>query len=47
MPVKCFQIDKADNVATLLQDAGESEEVVIRGDAGGDVSVSGAVTRLP
>ena len=31
---ECFQIDKADNVATLLQDAAESAELVVRGDAG-------------
>jgi len=39
MPVQCFQIDEADNVATLLQDAAESTDVVIRGDAAGNPAV--------
>jgi altronate dehydratase small subunit len=34
---ECFQIDKADNVATLLGDADESAEIVIRGDGSGSV----------
>lgn len=33
MLVDCFQIDKGDNVATLLQDASEAEELSVRGDA--------------
>jgi len=33
MPVNCFQIDKADNVATLLQDVSEAGELLIHGDA--------------
>ena len=32
---ECFQIDRADNVATLLGDAEESAEIVIRGDGSG------------
>jgi len=32
MPVECFQIHKTDNVATLLQDAGDSAEIRVRGD---------------
>ena len=33
MPLKCFQIHKDDNVATLLQDAAEAAEITVRGDA--------------
>ena len=33
MTIECFQIDRQDNVATLLQDAPESAEIVVRGDA--------------
>lgn len=34
MPVECFQIHAADNVATLLQDAGEGTEVQVLGEDG-------------
>jgi altronate dehydratase small subunit len=34
MTAECFQIDRQDNVATLLQDAPESAEIVVRGEAG-------------
>jgi altronate dehydratase len=33
MSPECFQIDRNDNVATLLQDSAEGEEVVLRGEA--------------
>ena len=33
----CFQIDRADNVATLLGDAAELAEVSIRGDGSGTI----------
>jgi len=32
MNAECFQIDRRDNVATLLQDATEDTEVLVRGD---------------
>ena len=32
---ECFQIDKADNVATLLDDVDEAAEVLVRGDGTG------------
>lgn len=35
--VECFQIDKADNVATLLGDVDESAEVLMRGDGTGSI----------
>jgi hypothetical protein len=34
MTVECFQIDKRDNVATLLQSAAASEQIAVRGAAG-------------
>lgn len=33
MPVECFQIHKADNVAMLLQDAADASEINVRGDS--------------
>lgn len=33
MSAECFQIDLADNVATLLQDAPEATDLAVRGDA--------------
>jgi altronate dehydratase small subunit len=39
MNVECFQIEKEDNVATLLQDAVDFEPIVVRG-AGGGITLS-------
>ena len=33
MSVECFQIDRNDNVATLLQDASEGDELAVCGEA--------------
>ena len=34
MSVECFQIDRHDNVATLLQDANEADTLLVRGESG-------------
>lgn len=39
MTVECFQIEKQDNVATLLQDAVKFERIVVRG-AGSGITLS-------
>jgi altronate dehydratase small subunit len=33
MSAECFQVDRNDNVATLLQDASEGDELTVRGEA--------------
>jgi hypothetical protein len=40
---ECFQIDRADNVATLLGDAEEAAEVAVRGDGSGTVRATQSI----